>query len=277
MNLWDPWPTESSRKILMRNSILWVFLFPLALHADPEIKGSPAELASYLKSVPRTVVISGESEVKVQADRAIISLKVTTESKSLNDALKANQDVRARATKTLKDRGIPPERVEASKFSSTPKFGLFGDKAKSYRVDNFIKVAVLEEREFQAVAGVVDNTAEVQYLGVDFEHTDQEKLKKLALRQALDDAAARGKIYEDSLEIRLVPIGFSGNAATAPIPIPVGDTVESVASPGRIARPKSMTPIPADGFQPDLGESTSLFGELKFIGRVAVQYAVEAK
>ncbi len=180
----------------------FVLLLVARLNAEPELKGSPAELAAYLAGLPKTVSVTGESEVKVQADRAIISLKVTTENKSLQEALRANQEIRSKMLNSLKDRGIPADRIQASKFSSTPKYGLFSDKAKSYRVENVIKITVNDEKEFQATAHLVDAFAEVQYLGIDFEHSDKEALKKKAVAQALDNAAERAKIYEERLKVR---------------------------------------------------------------------------
>src|ERR1041385_4920668 len=108
----------------MRNFILLVsgFLFLSQLFAaEPELKGSPAELAAYLAGLPKIVSVAGEAEVKVPADRASLMLKVTTESKSLQDALRANQEVRAKMISLLIERGIAPEKVQSSRFSSTPK------------------------------------------------------------------------------------------------------------------------------------------------------------
>src|SRR5438876_758256 len=64
------------------------------LSAEPELKGSPTEVAAYLVTLPKTVSVAGESEIKVQADRAIINLKVTSENKSLQEALRVNQEIR---------------------------------------------------------------------------------------------------------------------------------------------------------------------------------------
>jgi len=84
----------------MRHAIfisLGLFLVP-RLNAEPELKGSPTELALYLAGLPKTVAVTGESEVKVQADRAVVSLKVTTENRSLQDALRLNGGISSRRT-----------------------------------------------------------------------------------------------------------------------------------------------------------------------------------
>src|SRR5437867_1478672 len=191
--------------------IIILGLFVLAgsrIFAEPELKGTAPELAQYLAGVPKGVGIRGEGEVRASADRAIVSLKVTTESRSLQEAVQANQDIRSKMLGYFKKQGIPAERVHASKFSSTPKFGLFSEKAKSYRVENVVKVTVLDEKEFQGAAGAVDTWSQVQFVGAEFEHADKEALKRKAVEQACDKANERKKIYEEKLGVKLVPAAF---------------------------------------------------------------------
>ncbi len=243
------------------------------LSAEPELKGSPAELAAHLANLPKTVGVAGESEVKVQADRAIVALKVTTENKSLQEALRANQEIRGKILNSLKDRGISPERIQASKFSSTPKYGLFGEKAKSYRVENILKVTVHEDKEFQATALLVDTLAEVQYQGIDFEHSDKDALKKKTLVQALDDAMATKKVYEERLGVRLTAKGVSQSAVARTLPqrppVYYDKAFSQVAGKSGYAQPSAEASA--------IEEIGSLFGEIVFTGRVVIDYVVEAK
>lgn len=119
--------------------------------AEPELKGTPAELSAFLTSVPKTVTVTGEAEMKIPADRALISLNVVTESKSLQDASRENQELRGRILRTLTERGIPAERIKASKFSSTPQYGMFKEKAKSYRVEMSSKSPRTTKRNFKSL------------------------------------------------------------------------------------------------------------------------------
>jgi len=243
------------------------------LSAEPELKGSPTELAAYLAGLPKTVSVAGESEVKLSADRALISLRVSTEHKSLQDALRANQEVRSKILNWLRDRDIPGERIQASKFSSTPKYGIFSDKAKSYRVENILKVIVRDEKEFQAVAHLVDAFAEVQYLGIEFEHAEKEGLKKKALAQALDDASALKKVYEERLGVKLTPKGFSQSAVAQTLPQRQPAYQQEKSFTG--VQSKLSAGLPSMDMVPGATEETvSLFGEIVFTGRVVVEYTV---
>lgn len=257
--------------------VLLSLLLTSNLLAEPELKGSASELASYLEAVPKLVSVAGEAEVKTNADRAVISLSVVTESKSLQDAVRLNQEVRSKIVKRLKDADIAPERIQASKFSSTPKYGMFSEKARSYRVENSLKITALDEKEFQAVASQVDGIAEARYLGIDFEHSDKEALKAKALTQALASATAKKKVYEDQLGVKLTPRGFSTSAA-AEKPGLQRRYFESGSYDLKSGPGKAATPIPS-GQAPNVEteELLSVFGELIFTAHVAVEYAVESR
>lgn len=267
----------------MRNLILLsiTLLCASQLSADPELKGTPAELAAYLANLPRVVSVAGEAEMKVPADRASVTLKVTTESKSLQDALRVNQDTRAKMIAMLKERGIAADKVQSSKFSSTPKHWVFSDKARSYRIENNVKVSVQDDKEFSAVAQLVDKFAEVQFIGVEFEHSDKEGMKKKVLGQALHNATERKAVFEQQLGVKLLPKSFS--QATVGLQTPERrQNYEMAKGYSRIgaqggSAPSHVTALPAAEPAGAVDESASLFGELIFTARVSVDYAVEVK
>lgn len=244
------------------------------LIAEPEPRGTASDLSQYLAGIPRTVAVTGEAEVKVPADYAFVSLKVSTDSKSLQEGLRANHEARARLGNYLKKQDIPADRVIAAKFSSTPKFGLFGEKAKSYRVDNIVKVKVLDERELQVASSAVDNWPEVQFVGVDFEHTDKEAQKRKAIGLACDNATERKKVYEEKLGLKLMPKSFSGGMVSQNKPMVLqggsyrGDAYASAKSPGSSAN-AMVTGLP------QVEEGISSFGELIYTVSVTVEYEVE--
>lgn len=248
------------------------------LHAEPEIKGTAAELTEHLKSMPRTVLLTAESEVKVPSDRALISLAVVTEHRSLQEASRANQELRAKMIKTLEGQGIPTERIKASKFSSTPKYGMFGEKAKSYRVENVVKITAHDEKEFQAVANLVDAHSEVRHDSVEFEHSDKEGLRKKALSQAIDKATDKKRVYEEKLGVKLTVKGFSEGAVASGLEILRRRSYESFASSSKSV-PMSAGLSKSGGAQADAvtEDLPTAFAEVVFKAQIAVEYVVEVK
>lgn len=237
---------------------------PFWLHAEPELKGTPAELAQVIAAIPKTVVVTGESEIRLPAARAVVNLVVVTENKSLQEALRLNSELRVRICGDLKQAGIQMDKIQASRFSSTPKFGMWGDKAKSYRVENTMRITVQDEKELRSVARVVDTMAEANFAGVEFEYTDQEAVKAKAIAQACASAEARKKIYEEGLGLKLTSCRFGEGTVnekeSAPLP----------QKPG-YGRDSSWS------YASSVQESVSSFGEMIFTAKVAVEYQVAAK
>lgn len=257
----------------MRTITLLTALLALQLtaSAEPEIKGTATELAQYLNGVPKTVTVSGEAEVRVPARRAVLSLRVTTDNHSLQEAFRRNSEVRQKIADVLNKQGISPDRIQSSRFSSTPKFGIFGDKAKSYRVENVMRVAVQDEKEFQAATSVVDACPEVQFEGVEFEYADRAALKQQALGKAIDNAGERAKIYEQKLALKLIPASF--NEETALPMSPLNANYANAADSGRAVGFQAPSASTAGATE----ESVSSFGELVYTAKVNVDYSVQTR
>ena len=243
-----------------------------SVSAEPELKGSAAELTAYLAGLPKMVSVTGESEVKLPADRAVITLKISTESKSLQEALRLNQEMRGKIVGALKENGLAADQIQAARFSSSQKHGVFTEKAKNYRLDNFLKVTARDEKEFHAVAGTVDRWAEVHFLDIEFEHSNKEALKSKALAQACDNANERKKVFETKLGVKLLVKGFSEGVIVPALPARGSyERYAPSSTPGKAldsARPPALDIVE---------EAGSLFGELIFTARVKVDCAVEGK
>jgi uncharacterized protein YggE len=250
------------------------FLTTTLIAAETELKGTPENLTSYLSGLPKLVSIVGESEVKVPADRAVVTLKISTESKSLQESLRLNQEARGRMAAFLKENGFGTNQIQAARFSSTQKYGIFAEKAKSHRVDNFLKVTVRDEKDFQAVANAVDRWTEVHFLGIDFEHTNKEALKARAQVRACDNASERKKLFEEKLGVKLSPKRFS-EAVVVPVQPDRKYYGVGYTSGSKFDKTTSFAgQAPGEG---SVEEFCSPFGELVFSARIMVEYAVESK
>jgi len=278
---WLPWenfePKEPLKNITIMK-LLPIILTTLVfiagnLYAEPEIKGTAAELTEHLTTIPRTVVVTGESEVKVPSDRALISLAVVTEHRSLQEASRANQELRSRMIKALDGQGIPAARIQASKFSSTPKYGVFGDKAKSYRVENVVKITAQDEKEFQAVANLVDAHSEVRYESIEFDHSDKEGLKKKALSQAIEKANEKQRLYEERLGVKLTVKGFEEGRDPSSGSVVGRRMYGSYSKGASVTALRSGTPGPGAVDE----ELPTSFAELVFKAHIVIDYTVTAK
>lgn len=258
--------------MLKLTTITLISILSLTAFAEPEIKGTAVELTQYLRGLPKTTFLTGEAEVRVPAQRAVVALKVVTENKSLQDALRLNLDFRTRLTEQLKKQGVAAERIQSSKFSSTPKFGMFSEKAKSYRVENLMRVTVQDEKEFQAAAAVVDAWSEVQFGGVEFEFADKEALKGKALERACENVLERKKVYEEKFNVQLTAVSFTQGDVKS-----LNTAANYGAYSKRAYGLSAGLPVESAPADAVADESVSSLGEMIYTGHVVVEYSVQPK
>jgi uncharacterized protein len=185
------------------------------LHAaEPELRGTPADLQRYLKPPMRTVTLQGHAKLEVQSDVGHVSLVVHATGKDMASALRANTSRRDALVAALVRSGIDPKAIQPEKFSSSPQFGWFGKTPSAYEVTNRLTVDVVDDRQMQAVADAVGNGQEIGYEGAEFEYTHEEEAREALRHQAFDDALARRKFYEERLGATLRPVAFRFNNST---------------------------------------------------------------
>lgn len=255
--------------------VLGLFAFVATpVWAEPEIKGAPAELANYLAGQQVQASIVGEAEVKVPADRAVVTLRLTSEHKSLREASQANHQLRAALTTYLTENGVGADRIRSAKFSSTPRTGSWTDKVKSFRIESQLEVTVHDDKEFQTAAGSVDKWSEVTYAGVKFEHSEKDAMRLKAIGQACDKAMARKKTYEEKLGVKLSVKRFSESGEFRPMVQAryKGEAgLQGGSAPSFIGNAKAVTTLPGED------ESTAAFGELVFKAWVTLECGLETR
>lgn len=177
--------------------------------AEPTLNGTPSELTNYLSTPLNTVSLQGQANLDVQADNGIASIKITTEDGALQRSLEKNEKLKQEIVAQMVNKGIAADHIVGSKFSSTPEYGFWSKEARSYRVENVLRITVGNEKEFQIVAGIIDANKEVTYQGLELKHEEESKIKYQLMRMALADVEAKKKIYEAGLGVKLVPKSFS--------------------------------------------------------------------
>lgn len=255
----------------MRHIIaLMLAVSTITLQAEPEIKGTPTELGKYLQPEPAIVTLTGEGQIYVQADQAIVRILVTTESKTLSDALQKNEGLRSNLTKTLISKGVPADRIITSKFSSTPEQSNWSDKIKNYRVEHQVKVTVENGLQFGAIAAMVDQNQDMHLQSVQPEHSDKDEQSAKALAEAFKQVEKRKAVYEKNLGQKLTPKTAREGFATPRHEPP--DLATPTLTGTRSY--KMATPIPGAASE---SYSTGFFGELSYRVIVSVDYFVGSK
>lgn len=182
--------------------------FSPASLAQAQLSGTPDELREFLHPRPNTVNINGEGELTAYKDVAKVSLMVTSDERSLSQAMEVNQALRLELIQEFVAAGIPTDAINNSKFSSSPQFGLFGRNPNSFEVSARMEIEVISEEHLQLLAAAADEHDEVEFESTAFEHSEEEAFEDQVREIALQDVMAQKAYYESSLGLELKPINF---------------------------------------------------------------------
>lgn len=176
--------------------------------AQAQLSGTPDELREFLHPRPNTVNINGEGELTAYKDMAKISLMVTSDERSLSQAMEVNQALRLELIQDFVAAGIPQEDINNSKFSSSPQFGLFGRNPNSFEVSARMEIQVSSEEHLQLLAAAADENDEVEFESTEFEHSEEDAYEEQVREMALQDVMTQKAYYESSLGLELKAINF---------------------------------------------------------------------
>ena len=204
--------THTVHKFLLRSVLISTTSF-FALAASiafgqPQLSGNPDELRGFLFPRANTVNINGEGEITAYKDVAKVSLLVTTEERSLNRAMTANQQLRQEIITDFLAAGIDENDINNSKFSSSPQFGLFGRNPNAFEVTARMEVNVSSEEHLQLLAAAADNNDEVKFESTAYEHSLEDEFEDQVRALAMEDVMAQKAYYENSLGLELKAINF---------------------------------------------------------------------
>lgn len=200
-----------------------------AAHAEPELKGVPSELTQYLINEKKVMTLSAESEVRVQADKAIATLQVKNKDASFASALRNNRTLRDKLKQRLVEAKIAAGDITFAKFSSVPSYGFFGDKPSSYEISNDVTVTVHNEDEVTAIAQAVDAMKEVSFGGIEFQDSQKKKNEAQAADLALQELKAKQVQYEKNLNLNLALLSVESGGVTPFMPMPITYTRKSTS------------------------------------------------
>ncbi|BFM04902.1 SIMPL domain-containing protein [Halioxenophilus aromaticivorans] len=255
---------------------LWVAammaVVPAWAVAQTELKGSPEELRNFLHPTENIVTLTAEAEEVAYSDQAIVSLVVKTEDDELAVAIEKNSQLRSQIHTALLDAAIENKHINNSKFSSSPQYGWFGKQPDSYEVVNRVAITLSQEEQLKTVASLVDKFPEVSLASTEFSHTKKDDSLAKVKEQALSKIMMQKMLYEDSLNVTLVPVNFRDQrvhyAATRGAIALEEAVVSSVMS-------KAAT-READGYAGSAPAATS-FDETKYTANIAVDFKVQPK
>ncbi len=222
------------------------FLFvPLVLLSSctPAVAQVPAGPPPSPPEEAGTIQVTGQAQIRVPADRVLISFTVETEGPSAGDATEENANKMERVISAVRGVGISGMEVETYGYSLRPEYqvsreGTGTRTISGYRAQNNIRVTV---PEIDAVGDVLDRAVEAganRVANLQFEASDT----RAARLEALQDAVASAREQAETIALAMgVRLGIA-------LEVQGGATAPSPRTPGAImlrASAETTTPVEA--------------------------------
>lgn len=193
----------------------------------------------------RTVVMTGEGEVKATPDQAVISAGAVTQARTASAAVAANSAIMSRAFAALSQLGVARDAIATAGFTLEPQYPPPNDKNPQprsivgYEVTNSISVTLDNVGRVGAVLDALIDAGANQSAGVSFSIKDPKPLLERARDLAARDALRRAQVYAAAVgasvgSVRSIQEGYAQvakrgytdavmvTAARSPTPIAAG-------------------------------------------------------
>ncbi len=176
-----------------------------------------------------TIIVSGEGEVSIAPDMAVLTMSVVRQAETAAAALAANNEAMAKVLSALKAQTIAERDLQTSDFSVQPQYrqdavvngGYEAPQIAGYVVQNTLTVRV---RDLKNLGGVIDQSVK---LGVNqggeirFTNDKPEDAIAGARKAAVAEAVAKAKLLTEAAGVGLGRVVEISENFSRPMPPPV--------------------------------------------------------
>lgn len=158
---------------------------------------------------PAHVSATGNSELSIMPDEAIVRIKVETKEKTAKDAQDKNSEIMSEIQSALKRAGVSSDDIETDQYNLYPwqEWDSITRKSveKGYRLYHTIKVTTSDFEKVGELITVAVDAGATGIENVQFDLSDEKKsdVKKEALQQASKNAKEKAQAVADGLGVRL--------------------------------------------------------------------------
>ncbi len=222
-----------------------MFLSFVLLCTVAAVLGTDASRAQTLNKLPSLITVSGEGEVGIAPDLAILRGGVTTTGKSAREASEANAKAMTAVLAATKAGGIADQDVQTSRLSLQP---VRDQNRNELRIAGFqaMNQVTIRIRDVAKIADVIDRLVSAganDIYGITFVVSSPSKALDAAREAAIADARRKAETYARAAGVKLgapVTITEEGSAAPGPFlmqrmsgatstPIAVGEEIQRVS------------------------------------------------
>ncbi len=158
---------------------------------------------------PRTISVSGSSEIESAPDQAELWLNIDTKAATAREAKNINSNQVKRVTAAVKAEGVSSDNIETSHFSIGPRYTwnreLEENELEGYTAQHVLKVTVtnIDKAGDVADAAVEAGVNNVQRISFTLSKEAQIEVNNRALTLAAEKAREKANALAETLNVRL--------------------------------------------------------------------------
>jgi uncharacterized protein YggE len=187
--------------------------------------------------LPHLITVTGEGEIAVVPDLALIGAGVTTTGKTAREASEANAKVMNSVMAALKAAGIAEQDVQTARLSLHP---VRDNKSNELRISGFqaSNQVTVKLRDVAKTADAIDRLVAAganDIAGIQFVVSSPSKPLDEARTAAIADARRKAEVYAKAANVLLggaVSIIEEGGAVPGPVMMRTAKSAETPVSPG---------------------------------------------
>jgi uncharacterized protein len=170
---------------------------------------------------PAAISVTGEANVSVPPDLALVEAGVTSDGKTARDASEANNAAMGKVLTALRGAGIDEKNYQTSRLSLQAQYAPNRSGASpvtGYRASNRVSVKVHDVAKVASVIDTLVGAGANDLGGISFMVSQASKLLDDARTQAIADARRKAEIYANAAGVALgAPLSISEGAPGGPV------------------------------------------------------------
>ncbi len=200
----------------------------IAIVAALTLAATATVRAQNVQPPPPHVAVTGEGEVAIAPDMAVLSLAVVSEEKTARAALDANNEAMAGVLAAMAEMGVAERDLQTAGFSITPRYVYPKNSSDNqqprivgYQVHNGLSVRV---RDLSKLGAIIDRSVSLgvnQGGNITFTNDDPSAVITEARKQAMIDAISRATTLTEAAGIALGKVLSITEQSFNPRPIPM--------------------------------------------------------
>ena len=153
-----------------------------------------------------TVVVNATGSVDVVPDTAELELGVSTEGKTADAAMAANNDAAARLIAAIRGADVSRSDIATQAVTLEPRMNENGDSVVGYTASNVVRVTIHRLANAGAVIGAAVGAGANVVSGPSLSRDDSDALYRTALKKAVDAANAKAEALGEAGHFTVGPI-----------------------------------------------------------------------